>query len=133
MVVRELVTRRSIGKTEEIGAAATTEARNRVYGSGGDDYQGGSGCGSGNKSEYLASVEVAEREDGVAVVEGNMRSREGDDGGGGSRSGGDGDKGTFLTLGGGGWGAGGRREERRLVAYAHKEGGVDSTRHKIHT
>ncbi len=59
MVVWELVTRRSIWQTEEIGAAATTEARNRVQDSGGDDYQGGSECGSGNKSEYLASVEVA--------------------------------------------------------------------------
>ena len=59
MAVWELVTRRSIGRIEEIGAAVTTEARNRVNGSGGDDYQGGSECGSGNKSEYLASVEVA--------------------------------------------------------------------------
>ena len=59
VVVWELVTRRSIRQTEEIGAAVTTEARNRVNGSGGDDYQGGSECGSGNKSEYLASVEVA--------------------------------------------------------------------------
>ena len=65
----ELVTRRCTRQTEEIGAAATSEARNRVNGSGGDDYQGGSLCGSGNKSEYLATVAVAEREDGVARVE----------------------------------------------------------------
>ena len=75
MAVRELVTRRSIGRIEEIGAAVTTEARNRVNGSGGDDYQGGSGCGSGNKSQYLATVAVAEREDGVARVEAVTRRR----------------------------------------------------------
>ena len=55
-VVRELVTTRWTRQTEEIGAAVTTEARNRVNGSGGDDYQGGCGCGSGNQSEYLASL-----------------------------------------------------------------------------
>ena len=75
MVVWELVTRRSIWQTEVVGAAATSEARNRVNGRGGDDYQGGSGCGSGKKSEYLATVAVAEREDGVARVEAVTRRR----------------------------------------------------------
>ena len=149
MVEWELVTRRSIGKTEEIGAAATTEARNRVYGSVGDDYQGGSGCGSGNQREYLASV-------AVAGVEGWRRKGRGSRGTRGHAKAttavaaatvgavGTAIKGSFLpcvaavpsgAVAGGrsGGGSSCRREERRLVAYAHKEGGVDSTRHKIHT